>query len=185
MKHALVPLILALAGCGGWRVYDGGRRVDMGLYSVDPQIRWSGWKESRHQDWTIDGWAIHEVRFVNGVKDGRALWPWVEEKPNPPLFHKDMTPHEVAEMVTATLAVNGGQKIRVSGLKPQAWGKLTGFRFDLDYLDRNDLEMQGLATGLVQEERLYLILHLGAKEHFFPKYRDPVERMIASIQINE
>lgn len=185
MNGASAVLLLLTAGCGGWRVYEPGRRVDMGLYTIDPQISWSAWSWGKGQDWTVDGWAVHELRFMNGVKDGRALWPAMEEKENPPLFKKDMTPHEIAELVAATMSKTGAQKVRTTGLKPQAFGRLTGFRFELEYADRRDLEMQALATGVVHEERLYLILYWGAMEHYFPKYRDPVEKMIASIQLPE
>lgn len=183
LRLAVAVLLLAAAGCGNWRVYEAGRRVDMGLYTVDPQITWSVWLWGKGQDWTVDGWALHELRFINGVKDGRALWPAMEERENPPLFKKDMTPHEIAELVAATMGKTGAQKIKTAGLKPQPFGRLTGFRFELEYADRRDLEMQLLAVGVVHEERLQLILFWGAKEHYFPKYREPVEKLIASIQL--
>jgi hypothetical protein len=30
---------------------------------------------------------------------------------------------------------------------------------------------------------LYLILYRGAKEHYFPKYREAIEKLIASIEL--
>lgn len=183
MKKASAILLLALAGCGGWRVYEPGQRVTEGFYTVDPQIPWSAWSWGKGQDWTVDGWSLHELRFVNGVKDGRVLWPALEQKQNPPIFRKDMTPHEIAELVMASMALQGARQPKTSTLKPQPFGTLTGFRFEFDYADSHDLEMQALAAGVIHEDRLYLILYRGAKEYFFARYRDSVEKIIQSIEV--
>ncbi|HVR85525.1 MAG TPA: hypothetical protein VMU54_14505, partial [Planctomycetota bacterium] len=100
-------------------------------------------------------------------------------------FTKDMTPHEIAEFVASSLALEGAKKVKTTALRPQAFGTLTGFRFDLEYADDSDLEIQGLAVGIVREERLHLIFYRGAKEYYFPKYHEAVERLVASIKLTE
>jgi hypothetical protein len=184
MKKTIAILILLVAGCSPWRICEPGQRVAQGgLYTVDPQVTWSGWVEGKNQDWTVDGWSLHQLNFVSALKEGRALWPPLERKKNPPLFRKDMTPHEVVEFVTASLALEGARAPKTSAFKPQAFGSLQGFRFDLEFSDSHDLEMQGLAVGVVHEDRLYLILYRAAKEHYFPKYRESIEKLIASIEM--
>jgi hypothetical protein len=184
MKRAAALLVLVLAGCSPWRLSEPGKRVDLGFYSVDPQIVWNITPRGAGEDWTVDGWALHSVTILKGVKDGNTLWPKLADAKNPPVFSKEMTPHEIAELLAGSLTLLGARKPRITALRPQAFGTLSGFRFDLEYADQSDLEIQGLAAGIVHEERLHLILYRGVKEYYFPKYRDPVERMIASIQLS-
>jgi hypothetical protein len=185
MKAATLLLLLLLGGCSPWRVSEPGTRVDLGLYSVDPQIVWNMTSFDRGEGWTVDGWTLHSLSFIKGLKDGQVLWASLQDTPNAPVFNKDMTPHEIAEFIAGSLSLQGAKKVKTAGLKPQAFGKLSGFRFDLEYADESDLEVQGLVTGVVHDGRLHLILYRGAKEYYFPKYREPVEKMIASIRLAE
>lgn len=184
MKRSSLILFALLAGCSPWRISEPGKRVELGFYNVDPQIVWSMFRWGKGEDWTVDGWALHSVTVLKGVKDGKPLWPGLADEKNPPLFAKEMTPHEIAELLAASLSLLGAKKPKVTALRPQPFGSLAGFRFDFEYADAYDLEIQGLAAGIVHEDRLHLILYRGAKEYFFPKYREPVEKMIASIQLS-
>ncbi len=41
----------------------------------------------------------------------------------------------------------------------------------------------GMVVGAVAKGKLHLIIYTGARRHYFPKYRDDVDRMMDSIQI--
>jgi hypothetical protein len=44
------------------------------------------------------------------------------------------------------------------------------------------LNKYAIVAGAVIGEKLHLIIYSGARMHYFPKYRDAVEGIIASIQ---
>ena len=56
-----------------------------------------------------------------------------------------------------------------------------GFTFELRFLIPNGLQKKGLTTGVLSEERLYLIIYLGTAEHYYEKRGTAVERLIDSI----
>jgi hypothetical protein len=78
----------------------------------------------------------------------------------------------------------GAAMVESNNLRPAAFGRLPGFRFDLSFLSPEGLERDGIVVGTINEDELYLILYLGAREHYFPKYRIHVEELIASIEVN-
>ena len=43
--------------------------------------------------------------------------------------------------------------------------------------------MDALVAGAAIEDKLYLILYTGARIHYYPKYRDHVEQLLASIEM--
>jgi len=183
-----IALILGLltAGCGGpYRLSAPGEPVDLGLYTVDPQIRWNMWSNRIWQFWSVDGFVLHELSFVNGLQDGQALFPRLQRRENPPLFRSTMSPQEVAEFIKASLEMTHGAKnFKKSEPKPQPFGSLQGYRIDIDYADPSDLHEQALVVWVIHGQRLYLIDYRGAKEYYFAKYRDVVEKIIASIRLS-
>ncbi|MBI2080419.1 MAG: hypothetical protein HYT86_01640 [candidate division NC10 bacterium] len=94
-----------------------------------------------------------------------------------------MTPTEIMEFAVDSLAAAGLEKVQASGLRPERFGTAQGFRFEMTYLTRQGLEGQGTVVGAVVNERLHLIIYSGARAHYYPKYRDHVERLIQSIRL--
>jgi hypothetical protein len=45
------------------------------------------------------------------------------------------------------------------------------------------LEYEGFVVGTRIEETLYLISYSGARQYYFPKYKQAAEKLIASIRI--
>ncbi len=43
--------------------------------------------------------------------------------------------------------------------------------------------MDGLVAGAAIEDKLSLILYTGARIHYYPKHRDHVEQLLASIEM--
>ncbi len=183
MKSALLLLTLASAGCGGpYRLAQSGERVDQGLYTVDPQVPWNMSAGRSWQDWTVDGFPLHGMTFVNGLKDGQALYPRLERKENPPVFRSTMSPQDVGAFFAASLELMGMRKLKRSEPAPQPFGSLPGFRMESEYVDQGDLEVRDVAVWTVHEGRLYLIHYWGAKEYYFEKYQNTAEAVIASIR---
>jgi len=174
----------ALVGaCAQYTLVGTERRSVGGAFSVAPQIEWSAFEEGPLDVWTVDGTSLQSVRFATGLEDGASLFrPRGADSPMP-AFRSDMTAIEVMELVVESLKRVGAANVRAHELRPAAFGTLSGFRFDLTLASQEGLEYRGLATGAVGEGRLLLVLFLATREHYFERYRPPVERMLESIRV--
>lgn len=187
MRKGLISLLVALAliavGCGRLQVA-GTERVAIGrAYTVDPQIEWSAASQGNRDVWTVDGLTLQAVHFIKGVRKGwTLLGNRGAQNDEWPTFDPGMTPHESLEFIVASLSRFGLANVEPYGLRPQPFGQAQGFRFDFDFLYPDGLEGRGLAAGAVIDDRLQLILYVGARQHYFPEYLDEVEAIIASIE---
>lgn len=165
-----------------------GERVEMGFYSVDPQIEWNRAYYTVGETWTIDGYGLQSLRFIV-VPDGQSLsqkrsafGKVLPPDEKTPVFRKSMTPNEVQEFFVETLAQNGWTKIKPAKLAPAKFGSLPGFRYSFSMLNGNGLEFKGLAYGVMKDDELYLIVYTGTRLHYFPRYEKDVEKLFASIR---
>lgn len=193
LRHVGLLLLSAvlLAGCASSRsVAPGESRSIFGEYRVQSTAKWSrsGWRNV--EIWTVDGPQLQQLRFYEELDEGDSLFeipkqnvlipPSVQERW--PKFREDMSPHEVMELVTSTLVQWGAVHARGSQLKPARFGGRDGFRFEIEFLAQGGLDYQGLVLGHISHENeLYLILYLGARDHYFPKFQQEVESILASI----
>jgi hypothetical protein len=96
-----------------------------------------------------------------------------------------MQASEVSEFVVDSLSRLGNGEVEARNLRPASFGSLPGFRFELAYLSKNGLAFDGMAVGTVKGGVLYMVLFAGARSHYFPKYKDAVERLFDSIAFTE
>lgn len=175
-------MALILTGCAAYRLVEV-RRVAIGdLYTVDPQISWSSSREGKIEMWTVDGPGLQGVRFVKGLEDGEVLFEG-NDKEKRPKFRKQMTPNEIMEFAVDSVSLLGAQKVEATNLRPEKFGDLQGFRFEMSFLSKEGLEEQGLVIGAVVEEKLYLIMYTGVRAYYYPKHEEHVEQIIQSIQM--
>ena len=183
-KSSILGLIMMLSGCAMYTLVEPQRTEIGGLYTVEPQIPWSEATSGKTQIWTVDGPALQELRFINGIKDNEAPFGVEgQEEDRNPKFRKGMTFLEIKDLVVDGLAVTGAQKLETKNLKPVAFGDQGGFRFEMDFVTEEGLEKLGFVVGSVIKEKLYLISYSGTRAHYFAKYKEHVEKLIDSIQI--
>lgn len=186
MKTRILMLVLAalsLSACARYTLLEPQRHEVSSLYSVDPQIEWSRVKTGVIEEWTVDGPMLQAVRFFDGVKDRDPLIPGYGQKKKLPLFRAGMSATEVQEFIVDSMAALGYTGVRADNLRPFRFGTLPGFRFELEYLSADGLELEGIAAGTTTEGKLYLILYTGTRSHYFDKHKSDVERMLQSIQM--
>ena len=179
----VVVALAVLSSCGNYTLIEAKRRDINTFYSVHPQIEWNALRTSNFEVWTVDGVDLAAIYFVKGLKDGETLFEpkrgtEVKEWPS---FRKYMKGSEVAELVVDSMSAAGLSFVESSGLRPAQFGEQMGFRFELRFLTPNGLQKKGLTTGALSKERLYLVIYLGAAEHYYEKYETSVERLIDSI----
>jgi len=163
-------------------------RVEIGFYSVAPQVEWNRAIFFPGEFWTVDGYGLQALRFFE-VPDGQSLEQKRSAfgKPLPPdektpVFRRTMTPNEVQEFFVESLASNGWTKLKTAALTPARFGSLPGFRFSFSMVDDDGLEFDGMTIGVVREDTLHFIVYAGTRLHYFPKYRQNVEKLFASIR---
>ncbi len=191
-----IPLLLAIVlatGCVSSRtIHPGEPRDIFGEYRVMSAAKWtrSGWRNM--ELWTVDGPQLQQLRLYADLEDGDSLY----ERPRQavlvrpsvrkyrPKFHAQMLPHDVAELVSSTLVQWGAVEADATALRPARFGDRDGFRFDIRFVSQGGLVYRGLALGHINaEKRLHLILYLGTEAHYFPKFREEVEAILASVEL--
>ena len=170
-----------LFGCVALTLVEPGRVKVGALYSVEVDREWSRLQESGLETWTVDGPILEAIRFFDAVDDGDPLFHRFDDR-KLPTFDKRMTALEVQELVVDTLSQLGAASVQAKDLRPMRFGQYPGYRFALEFLSDGGLELDGVAAGAIVDERLYLILYTGTRIHYFPKYRDAVERLFTSVQ---
>lgn len=156
-------------------------RVQIGFYSVTPQAEWNRATMSRTEAWTVDGYALQALRFLD-VADGRTLSGETDPDGEAPVFRKSMLPNEIQEFIVETLAAGGWANIKPAGLQPARFGDLPGFRFSYTMVSEDGLDYSGVVLGTVKDDTLHLIMYSGTSLHYFPKHAKDVEKVFASIR---
>lgn len=178
----LVGIAVVIAGCAAYSLVGPHPMTIAGLYTVEPQIPWSAATYGKWEIWTVDGPSLQSVQFLTGLEDGKALFRGKDEEKRPK-FLKTMTASEIMELVVDSVSVAGGQKVNAVNLRPEKFGAAQGFRFEMTYLTKTGLEKQAIVAGAVLNERLYLIVYSGAREHYYAKHKDHADRIIESIRL--
>jgi hypothetical protein len=179
----LLVLCLALFACKTYSLVSPGTHEIGDFYSVQSTIPWSKAKIKDTELWTIEGPFLQSLRFTHGTADGQPLFPVPGEKGQQLLYRSSMSETEIMELVVDTLARLQNGSVLPSGLEPTPFGARQGFRFEVEYLTPEGLPCKGIAVGTVADDKLYLILYTGARDHYFDRYAPRVEEMIGSIRL--
>lgn len=184
MKRIITIAVIAasISSCSFYTLQEPTRVKVAGFYTVDPQIQWSRGKAQHIEIWTVDGPLLESIRFFDARKQGDTLFTPAPNK-KLPTFNKDMKATEVQEFVVDTMASAGASGVEAYNLRPWKFGSLSGFRFELKYVNENGLEHSAFAVGAINDEKLYLILYAGTSMYYYPKYRELAESVVASIEI--
>lgn len=193
LRFLFIGLLVALllAGCASSRsVQPGETRKIFKAYEVRSEAKWARVGFRNVEVWTVDGPQLQQLRFYRELEAGDSLFeipiesvliaPSVIEKQ--PRYHEDMLPHDVMEMVTATLMQWGAVDAVARRLRPEPFGGRDGFRFDVQFHTGGGVQYKALALGHInRENRLLLILYMGAEDVYYPKFLAEVEKIIASV----
>ena len=178
---AVLAVLTVLAGCAAYSLVDAKRQTIGDAYTVQPSIQWSKADADKVEIWTVDGPDLEMIRFFRGLSDGDRLFS-AKDDVKLPTYNPDMKASEIMEFVVDSIARAGAGNVDGTALRPAQFGTVPGFRFDLSFTSGDGLWFDGLAIGATIDDKLHLILYTGARQHYFPKYRDEVERMIGTIE---
>lgn len=131
--------------------------------------------------WTADGQRLNAITF--GVVDGEPLVRREQQDEKLPVFRRDMTPTEIVELVEASLTKLGNAPlVSARDLRPEKFGGADGFRFELSFVGKDNVEREATAAGTVRNGKLYLVVYEGTRLHHYKLRRDQAERIIQSVQ---
>ena len=163
-------------------------KVGNGSVAVTPPRPWNKQSTtlfadiSTVEDWTQNGPYLDTISFVTGMKDGRAI---VRQRSRDdrqvPKFRSNMTAPEVAAMLESFFRVRGGTvDFRTTGLVPRPFLGTSGFQYDFEHLDSDEVRRKGRAVGAIIDGRLYLILLDATKSHYFAASLPDFEALVRS-----
>lgn len=184
---ACLMLCAGVAGCAGFNGVMAGQRSEVGDgVSVQSGTAWAsayGPAVSGYL-WTIDGFSLNELRFVNGITAGKPLMqiPGVTAR-ELGTYSGDMLPNDIMDLVSSTLAKAGNLQVETAALRPAPFGSVMGFRFDLSYVTKDGLQMKGTALFAQRAKKLDLILFDAPAEYYYDHNLPMVEQVFASIRL--
>jgi len=188
-KSILILSCLLLAACQSFTLVEAKKQTIGGTYSVEAQIQWNKMDEQGVELWTVDGPLLQSLRFVSEVKDGDALFTLprapgsAEQQAQMPTYRDDFSLSETVEFIIASLERYGANQIKASHIRPAKFGSADGIRFEFTFLTEEGLESDGIATAATIDAELFVVIYSGTHEYYFPKYKDQVERLLASIAL--
>lgn len=181
---ATIAMFTLMTGCAHYTLVEPQRVVVANAYSVETPIAWNKFRQGHAEGWTVDGPRLQAIYFYRAIDDGDPVFQVRGDRAkNMPTFDSAMTPLEVKDLVEAALGVLGFQQVETSYFRPEKFGDLAGYRFDLGYVRQSGLEMRGAVLGAQKDNKLFLIIYTGARLYYFDKYKDDVEHIFGSIQI--
>ena len=201
-KLIIAAIALALSGCStlgdgstgfGSDYYSLVRvrsiRVGDGSVAVTPPRPWNRTRQLFFfddvrwvEDWTLNGPLLDGISFVTGLPPGKYL---IRQRRTDdrqvPIYRSTMTAPEIVAMLESLYRVRGGAiDFRTLSLQPRPFLGASGFQFDFEHLDSDELWRRGRAVGAVINGRLYLILFDAARSHYYANAIGDFEAIVAS-----
>lgn len=187
VRLLVIFLLAPLAGC-----VTGYTLVEPGVQTLGPMRVTAGelWNRApgtstraNGQTWTQDGLLLDRLIIIPGVKDGETLFVSTNAAQALPAFHADMLPNEVQELVESSILKmfgEGSATVSTSGLRPQGFGDIGGFMFDLEAAVSESPNYRGLVGAFVDDSELYVVMFLAAEPHYFDKHKGTADALIRS-----
>jgi hypothetical protein len=163
-----------------------------GLYRVSPSYtvtlgrQWSDISAVMYQRpknvrlLSIDGPLLNRLYLTDGLAPGDFLVkPEKKELPTP-TYRAGMTPSELSEFVTDSVAALDYERTEVTDLKPAKFGAADAIHIDLKAVTKAGLDMSGTALVAESGGKLYVILYLAPTEHYYGATLEEVQGIMAS-----
>ena len=166
-------------------------RVGNGKMTVVPPRPWNRHRPQLFadvaavEDWTQNGPLLDDVTFITGLRSGRYM---VRQRRTAdeqvPKFRADMTPPEIAAMLESLYRVRGGAvDFRTLSIRPREFLGTSGFQFDYEHLDEDELWRKGQVVGAVIDGELYLVMFDAARSHYYEAGLPDFVAIVASARL--
>ena len=135
------------------------------------------------QRWTRDGLLLDRLVFIPAIPDGEPLAVSRSKDAALPVFHKDMLPNELEELVESTIVKYFGEgqaAVSTSNLRPHRFGEDRGVLFDIDAIVTESPTYKGVVGAFIASEQLYVMWYIAADPYYYDKHLSDAEAVIQS-----
>ena len=133
--------------------------------------------------WTQDGVLLDRITIYPGIKAGESIFDSRNASTALPSFSADMLPNEIEELVESSILKlygEGSATVSTSNLRPQAFGEVGGFMFDIEAAVTESPDYRGMVGGFIKDDRLYMVSYLAAEPYYYDKHKGKAEEIIKS-----
>jgi len=186
VRFSAVTLLLLASACTSIGRVPAGPVPLGGGHQVTTSRDWSDisalmpQRQSNVRVLTLDGPLLNRLYLAQGLAPGQGLIKRISKEKPAPTFRSDMSPTEVVEFVTDSVVALGYQRVDTSRLRPGTFGGAQALRFELSAQTDSGLDVAGTAQAAVAGGKLYLILFLAPKEHYFAATEGEIEALLKS-----
>lgn len=193
LKAAVVAGAVAVAGCVSIVAATGTYKIG-NAYTVQLDRTWSDASalispNSRHvKVFTMNGWALDQLILTDGLPVGQSMVSEVSrnqrrtDDKQVPLVRAGMSELELVEFVADSMAFWDMQQITSDAVRPASFGPHEGVAFDISARRPNGLDMQATGVAAQAGDKVYLILFISTREHYFDTLKADVDRIAASVR---
>lgn len=188
-KAAVVVATLALAACSTITSVPVGDYKVSPTYTVTVGRQWADVtrtvfnRSKKVKILSVDGPLLNRLYLVEGLAPGEFIVkPLAKEQPTP-TYREGMSPTELVEFVADSASALDYQRVETSGLRPAKFGSEDALRFDLTALTKEGLETNGSAVVAEKGGKLYVMLYLAPKEHYYGVLLPEVETVFGSARV--
>jgi len=143
---------------------------------------------SNSRTWTRDGLLLDRMIIIPAVADGDSLFVSRDKTAALPAFRADMLPNEIEELVESSIVKlygEGNSAVSTANLRPQQFGTLGGFLFDIEAAVTESPNYKGIAGAFIYEEKLYMSIFLAATPNYYDKHVADATTVIRSMATSE
>lgn len=181
----VLSFVFLTTGCAHYQLVPANNATPIdNSIQVETPIAWSKSKILGVETWTVDGFRLQRLMFFAGIKNGEPLFDIPsQQKKKLPVFDQSMGSFEISELVEATLSRLDSHAITIAKLRPQSFGGVDGFRFEIGFASESGLKYKGFFAGCLREKRLFGIMYIGTQLYYYQKYENDVEKLLSTLKL--
>lgn len=193
LKAAVLASAITVAGCVGIVAASGTYKIGE-AYTVQLARTWSDAStlispNPRHvKVFTMNGWALDQLILTDGLPVGQSMVSQVSrnqrrtDDKQVPLVRAGMSELELVEFVADSMAFWDMQQIEQEEVRPASFGPHEGVAFDISARRPNGLDMKATGVAAQAGDKVYLLLFISTREHYFDTLKADVDRIAASVR---
>lgn len=193
LKAAVLASAITVAGCVGIVAASGTYKIGE-AYTVQLARTWSDAStlispNPRHvKVFTMNGWALDQLILTDGLPVGQSMVSQVSrnqrrtDDKQVPLVRAGMSELELVEFVADSMAFWDMQQIEQEEVRPASFGPHEGVAFDISARRPNGLDMKATGVAAQAGDKVYLLLFISTREHYFDSLKADVDRIAASVR---
>ncbi len=132
---------------------------------------------------SVDGPLLNRLYITEGIAPGEYMIKPANKETPTPTYRTGLSPGELAEFVTDTIAAYGYQAPEFTNLRPAKFGAADGLRFEVTARTKEGLNISGTSQVAERNGKLYVMLYLAPSEHYYGAHLPEVERTFASASL--